>query len=119
MQGKNRKVESFLMNIDEFSHKLGSLETKQATMESTMSSGFAVINDKLDKLMENNNSLKGSVGTAHTRIDSMEEEIDEAVTNGRDWMKTKTIAKWLVGGTVITGGAGGAGLGNWLSKFLG
>lgn len=96
------------MPIDEVSQLLGSLETKQQSLENAMISNHGVINNKLDRIIDKMTVLEASNTKAHARIDDL---AAEAVTK-TGVMKTAI----LVGGA---GGLGGTSVMGLIKSYLG
>lgn len=102
-------MESFLgMSIDEFSHKIGSLEAKQESLEKIVQSNHEVANKKLDKIIDKLTDINGSVKDAHHRIDTAEKEM----------VTKKGALKFIIGGGLLSG-AGGSGILQGIKTFLG
>lgn len=98
-------------SIDEFSLKLGVLQEKSENVEDQIK----ILDNKLDRVLDKLTLMNGSIGKAHTRMDSIEPDVREAHANGNDWKETKSKAKWLIGGFTVAGTASG-----WsVSKILG
>ena len=96
------------MSIDEFSHKLGSLEARQEGLEKITQSNHSVTNDKLDKIIDKLTTMDGSLSKAHDRIDKAEEEM----------VTKKGALKFIVGGGLLSG-AGASGIIEGVQRILG
>ena len=107
------------MDIDDFSRKWGQMEQKQASLEEAVDKHHVTTNKKLDRIIDKLTDMNGNVRDAHTRIDNMSTDVEEAKENGEDWRSTKGAAKWLIGGGILAGGTSGFSLGKWLSFLWG
>ena len=119
MQGKIPKVESFLMEIDDFSKEWGAMKERQQSIEKAQSAHNAITNEKLDNIIDKLTIINGSVGKAHSRIDTLEPELKKAVDNGEDWASTKKMAKGVIALCVFAGGAGTLNILTWAVQAFG
>lgn len=107
------------MSIDEFSHKLGSLEAKQESLTKTVQNHYTVSNEKLDKIIDKLTMMNGSIAKAHDRLDINEEKIKKNTEACNDWKSSKKTAKTIIGLSALGGSAGGFGISNIITKLFG
>lgn len=104
-------------DIDEVSHKIGSLETALVSMEKSITKELAVLSKTMETGMASWSLTDRKADKAHERLDDMEEPLDKAVANSNDWVEAKKKAKWLIIGGGAAGTAGGYSLGKTLSAL--
>lgn len=101
--------------IDHFSKALGSLEAKLDSHDETHTLILGGIKDIRDQIT----LMNGSVKASHMRIDYMEPQLDEAIKNGEDWIRTRAGAKWLFAGMTIASSSIGAAVTGFAGKIFG
>jgi len=104
-------------DIDEVSHKIGSLETALVSMEKSISKELAVLSRTLETGISSWGATDRKAEKAHERIDDIKDPLDKAVKNSSDWIESKKKAKWLIIGGGAAGTAGGYSLGKTLSAI--
>lgn len=105
--------------IDEVSHKIGSLESALVGMEKNITKELAVLTRTLETGIASWGATDRKADKAHERLDSIVEPLDKAVANSNDWVEAKKKAKWLIIGGGAAGTAGGYSLGKTLSAIVG
>ncbi len=105
------------MVLDEFSLKLGSIEEGLRNVGKL----YAVIDNKLDRVLDSTAVINEKANKAHARIDDIMDPNDGLLTiaaaNAAEAQETLKKGKWVLMGVGGSGLLGGTVMGSWLTKI--
>ena len=102
-------------DLDEVSHKIGSLESTLLGVEKSITKELAIMSRAIEVGTSNLLLIEKKADKANERIDHLEEPLRTAALHCNDWVETKKKAKWLIIGGSAAGTAGGFSFGKAIS----